>query len=372
MLLDIPLDDSNLLGASWKNDPFSEDKMFFNSMNVSIPKTSKTLMIDPHQSRVNKSFDFLIPHNISYLSNRNKVNENYSLGLTFCFISSMWYASNIVLGKYAITRNEDLTPYDINFMRAIVSLIVNSYVARQADATLLSWSPKAFWLIIIWNMAALVRSYSTVWSYQFISGSKWILIVNTSPVLIVLMGGWLLGERVTKVNYIVGALALFGCYVLTLSDSADDVEDSNPFLGHMFAFAAWLARALQSTIIRVLTSLWNYVAFPFYYSITLWVVSLIAFWFFDGLVNVLDYDFIDTTLLFLSALGTTFGMICLSLGMRYIEASAAAPITNLEVAFAFIADVFIFGYDFGPTDYIGAGVIFSSLFVHIGIKCIMK
>lgn len=136
----------------------------------------------------------------------------------------------------------------------------------------------------------------------------------------------------------------------------------------MFAFSACIARALQSTIIRVLTSLWNYIAFPVYYSITLWIVSLTAWIFFDDLVHVFSYDYIDVILLVLSAIGTTFGMICLSLGMRYIEASAAAPITNLEVAFAFIADVFVFGYDFGAIDFIGAGVIFSSLAVHIGIS----
>lgn len=206
-MLEVPVENTKLLGASLNYEMTDKEKGFFHSLNVSNPKS---LIQIPANSIVENSYDYPLPHNVSYVSNRKSNKQNYGLGLTFAFISSMCYASNIVLGKYAITRNDMLTPYDINFMRAVVSLIVNSYIARKENATLLSCTPKAFWLMIICNMAALVRSYATVWSYHFISGSKCILIINTSPVIIVILGGMLLGERVTRTNYFIAVLALLG------------------------------------------------------------------------------------------------------------------------------------------------------------------
>ena len=103
---------------------------------------------------------------------------------------------------------------------------------------LLKSSKKGFILLILGNFFGVLWSYPTVWSYQYISASKSTLIINTSPVLIVVMGGLLLGENVTKWNYLIAAGALIGCFVLTLSKSAESVPNSNSFLGYTFAFIA--------------------------------------------------------------------------------------------------------------------------------------
>ena len=77
---------------------------------------------------------------------------------------------------------------------------------------------------------------------------------------------------------------------------------------------------------------------------------------------------IDVLLLTLTSFGTTFGLIFIGAGLKYLPASTAAPITNLEVAFGFIADVFIFHYQFYLSDLVGAMIIFASLGVHITMK----
>lgn len=113
-------------------------------------------------------------------------------------------------------------------------------------------------------------------------------------------------------------------------------------------------------------------AFPFYYSITLLVVSVAVWIFGDGQINVLSYDLVDLALLTLASFGTTFGMITISLGLKHLDASTAAPITNLEVAFAFVADVLVFEYQFFLSDFVGAFVIFLSLSSHILFQCIKR
>lgn len=108
--------------------------------------------------------------------------------------------------------------------------------------------------------------------------------------------------------------------------------------------------------------------FPFYYTFTLFAVTTVAWATGDGLVNVSQYDLQDFMLLLLAAMGTTFGMITISVALRHLPASTAAPIMNLEVAFGFIADVLIFHYQFYLSDLIGALIIFTSLAVHVSLE----
>ncbi|CAI2373771.1 unnamed protein product [Moneuplotes crassus] len=298
--------------------------------------------------------------------------QGYMIGLTCAVFSSFCYASNIVFGKMALTRNTMLTTYDINFMRACVSLFVNSYQAYKNKVNLTSCSKKALILLIICNILAVGRSYPTVWAYQFISASKCLLIINTSPILIVIIGGLLLSEKVTYVNYLIGITALLGCYILTLSKSAESVPNSDPVLGYTFALMACVCRAGTSSIQRVLCSIWDLMVFPFYYTMVLFGVTFIAWIFFDGLINVASYDITDTILLLLASMGTTFGMLTISVGLKHLPASTAAPITNLEVGFGFIADILIFHYKFYLTDLLGACIIFCSLAVHITLQCYKK
>ncbi|CAI2373923.1 unnamed protein product [Moneuplotes crassus] len=295
--------------------------------------------------------------------------QSYMIGLACAILSSVCYASNVVFGKLALSRTPLLTPYDINFMRACTSLFVNSYQARRNNFNPVSCSKKGLILLIFCNIMAALRSYPTPWSYQYISASKCLLIINTSPILIVIIGGVLLGEKVTTINYLIGAAAVLGCYVLTLSNSAESVPDSNPALGYTFALVACVARAGSSCIQRVLAHVWHFMALPFYYTFTLFSISFVVWMLFEDQVNVARYDFIDFVLLVLASLGTTFGMVTISIGLKHLPASTAAPITNLEVGFGFIGDILIFHYQFYLTDLLGACIIFGSLTIHIILQC---
>ena len=112
--------------------------------------------------------------------------------------------------------------------------------------------------------------------------------------------------------------------------------------------------------------------FPFYYTITLLTIGFGMWIFTDDQINIMSYDFIDTILLILAAFGTTFGMIFISLGLKNMDASVAAPITNMEVLFTFIADILVFNYQFYLSDFAGALVIFFSLSVHVFLQIFIK
>ncbi|CAI2373664.1 unnamed protein product [Moneuplotes crassus] len=347
------------------------------SPNSLLISYDESMIVTQEQKKTFKSFevvDFESANEGLYKTGEEvpHSNQNYMLGLTCAVLSSVCYASNIIFGKMALNRTPMLTPYDINFMRACTSLLVNSYQAKRNGFDPKGCKTKGFLLLILCNVMAALRSYPTVWSYQYISASKCLLIINTSPILVVIVAGILLAEKVTYVNYLIGLTAVFGCYILTLSNSADSVPNSNPVLGYTFALIACVARAGTSCTQRVLAHVWHFMALPFYYTFTLFGVSFIAWMFFEGLINVASYDLIDTVLLLLASLGTTFGMMTISIGLKHLPASTAAPITNLEVAFGFVADILIFHYQFYMSDVVGACIIFGSLLVHIALQCYKK
>ena len=250
-------------------------------------------------------------------------------------------------------------------MRGIVSIFIVGYQIKLSKSNVFKLVKKAVVFLIVWCIFWLFRSYPTVWAYQYISGSKCILIINVSPVFIVIWGGLFLNEKVSWTNYVAAVVAWIGWYILTLSKSDESVQNSNPFLGYTFAIIAWIARTVTSLSIRIINLCANYMVFPFYYTILLIVMSIFIWMFTDDQINILSYSFIDTILLILASFGTCFGMIFISLGLLHMNASTAAPITNLEVVFAFIADVLIFNYTFFLTDFLGAFIIFMSLSLHI-------
>ena len=56
----------------------------------------------------------------------------------YAVLSSVWYAANVVFGKYAIKNNPKITTYDINFMRGIVSIFIMSYQIYLSKANVFS------------------------------------------------------------------------------------------------------------------------------------------------------------------------------------------------------------------------------------------
>jgi drug/metabolite transporter (DMT)-like permease len=336
-----------------------------NSKSVLIPFDAYiTETDDPRLHKSVELYDARVgrEHTLSVKS----VVQDYTIGITFAILSSFWYALNVVCGKYALTRNPILTTYDVNFVRGIVSMIINSYVVYKEGSPIWKLDGRAIKLLALSNFFAVIRSYPLVWAYTYISGSKWTLIVNISPVLIVIMAGFILKEKITFHNYLIALVALLGWYILTLSKSESSVVNSNPILGYSFAFLSWIARSVTSLMMRLMnrTSI-NYMAFPFYYSIVLLAIGFFMYLGFDDQVNVWKYDWVDTVMLVIASLGTTLGMIFMSVGLKHLDASIAAPITNMEVIFAFIADILIFHYHFFLSDFLGALIIFLSLSAHI-------
>ncbi|CAI2373611.1 unnamed protein product [Moneuplotes crassus] len=356
--------------------------MIYSKLPDDLQCPSKSVLISYDESMIlaeeiandYKSFEILDNDNkegsqYKSIGNDHNSSQGYIFGITCAVLSSVCYASNIVFGKLALRRNPMLTTYDINFVRAIVAVFVTSYQVHKNNVQLTKCSKKALILLIACNILGACRCYPTVWAYKYISATKCILIINTCPLFVIIIGGLFLSEKVTYINYLVGLSAIFGCYVLTLSKSDESVPNSNPLLGYIFAFIACLSRAGNSSMQRVLSNIWHYMVFPFYFSFTLFLVSLIAWIFFDGLINIGSYDLIDVLLLICTSFGTTFGLILIGLSLKYLPASTAAPIANLEVAFGFIADVLIFHYEFYFSDFLGACIIFSALGVHIMMQC---
>ena len=67
----------------------------------------------------------------------------YKNSCTYAVLSSVWYAANVIFGKYAIKNNPKLTSYDINFMRGIISIFIMSYQMYSAKSDVFKLWKKA-------------------------------------------------------------------------------------------------------------------------------------------------------------------------------------------------------------------------------------
>lgn len=250
-------------------------------------------------------------------------------------------------------------------MRGILSFFVTLYQARVSNCSLTTYTKASIIILVPWCILALIRSYSLVIAYKYISGTKSLLITNVSPILIVILGGIFLKENVHSSNYVLAILTCFGWYVLTLSKSDESVPNSNPTVGYIWAGLSMFGKSMTGIFTRVLSQMLNYMVFPFIYSLCLLGFSLIIYIFLSDQIHITEYTLSDTFWLSLTALSTTAGLIWWSLAMRYINASTGAPISYLEIVFAFVADELIFSYTFYFTDLVGAAIIICSLGLQI-------
>ena len=129
--------------------------------------------------------------------------------------------------------------------------------------SVLKYNKPTVLLMIPQNLIALMRSYSLVVAYQYISSSKSLLITNVSPILIVILSGVVLKEQISKYTYFLAILTCIGCYTLMLSKSAESVEGSRPLLGYFFAFLAMAGKVFTSLGTKKLNQISNYMVYPF-------------------------------------------------------------------------------------------------------------
>lgn len=117
---------------------------------------------------------------------------------------------SVIIGKYAIMRNPMLTTFDLNFSRGVVSMLVAIIQSKFNGYSITTYSKQALLVLIPINLISLIRSYSLVVAYTYISGTKSLLISNVAPIMIVIMGGFILHEKVSKFTYLLALLTCFG------------------------------------------------------------------------------------------------------------------------------------------------------------------
>ena len=73
------------------------------------------------------------------------------------------------------------------------------------------------------------------------------------------------------------------------------------------------------------------------------------------------YDFEDLVLLSCGGIGNALWVGGMAYALKYQSASKIAPLNYLENVLTLLADLFLFNYDFGVTDYLGIIIVSSSI-----------
>lgn len=132
------------------------------------------------------------------------------IGVGLAIASALGYALSVIFGKQTIRNNPKITTFDVNFARGVVSFIVTIIQAQVSGYSLTTYTQKSIIVLFLSSGISLIRSYSLVVAYTYISGTKALLISNIAPIMIVIMSAFMLNEKISKYTYFLAALTCYG------------------------------------------------------------------------------------------------------------------------------------------------------------------
>lgn len=168
------------------------------------------------------------------------------------------------------------------------------------------------------------------------------LLTYLSPLFVVLLAGWLLGEQVRLVRWVGVAVGLAGAAVLLGPEAAAPSTDPLRLLGLGMGVATALLMALALMQVRRLTRTESTGAIAFYFALVCSVAGLLTLplgWVMPGPIE----------LLLLVGTGIFGGLthITMTVSFRFAEASALAPFEYLTILWAVLTGAVLFGEEPG-------------------------
>jgi drug/metabolite transporter (DMT)-like permease len=227
-----------------------------------------------------------------------KVKNNKTIGIFFMLIASTCQILMSIFSKQVYKNNPYLTGFDLVFANSCVLLPFYSYVAVKRKVNV-------FWLatssnLLILSLRVLLGVIGTLllfWSFKFSSISQAILVYNTNPLIVILLGAFLLCEGI-RISEFLLMLGAFAGVILISSVKQIDGGDLKSY-GVQIAFLAAFIDGIGFICMRKINekAKIHWLISPFYLSCGFFLVMPLNF--LSDLVNFNKYSILDVFLLLL-------------------------------------------------------------------------
>lgn len=265
-------------------------------------------------------------------------------GVALVVAATFLFAAADTLGKhlamiYAVTMILAVR-YVVNL--ALVSLVMGPRHRRAV------WKTGRTGLVLVRGLCLALASISMLLALRLMPVAETVAIIYVTPVLVMLVSGTVLGERVSLLGWIGAGLGFAGVLLIARPGSGLDP----------WGVALALGNALLATgyhvLTRVLTRTETTMALMFHTALVGTVV-------FIGLTLVLRAETLptafDTGLMVALGMLATLGHLLFTSAYREAPASTLAPVNYMHIAFATVLGALVFQQLPDALGFLGMGAI---------------
>ena len=271
-----------------------------------------------------------------------------SAGLRYMALAAFWFSIMSLLVKMAANRG--LPSQELVLARAIVTLALSWWAIRREAIPMWGVNRKLLLLRGLTGSVALMAYYASVAELQLADAT---IIQYTNPVMTALLAAWSLGERVERLTWI-GAAASFVGVVLVARPSFLFGEGAHtiPLAALALATFGSFMSAVAYVMIRRLRETDHAMVIVWYFPLVAVPASLP----FVIMNPVMPVGW-DWALLLGIGVATQMGQVNMTRSLVAEKAAKATGMSYLQIAFAFLWGIVLFGERPHWTSLLGATVI---------------
>jgi drug/metabolite transporter (DMT)-like permease len=271
----------------------------------------------------------------------------FSRGVLYMAASAFAFSIMGMLVKVASPR---LPTGEIVFARAVVTLGLSYAMVRRAGLPALgnAWGPLVFRGLL--GFGGLTGYYLAIARLPLADAAT---IQNATPLITAVLAWWLLDERIGRSTVIAIACGIAGVLLIVHPSGAG----LDP-IGVAVALGAVTCSSVAYVTVRKLVRTEDPLVIVFYFPLV--ATPLALPWL---VVTFVMPQPIDWLLLAAIGVSTQIGQVCLTRGLAIEHASRATTISYLQVAFAMMWQLLVFGEVPTPWTIAGASLILGGTIV---------
>ena len=183
------------------------------------------------------------------------------------------------------------------FANSALLVPVYSYLAVKKKVNVFNLvSSSNFFLLTLWVLFGVSGTLLLFYSFKYASIGEAILVYNINPLIVILLGGIILCERIWIFEFLLVIGAFIGVFLIS---HVTKIEGDVRIMGIYIALAAAFTDGCSFVFMRKLNEKEkiHWLISPFYLSSGYFVYSICSYIMFSGTLNIFKYTTMDIFLL---------------------------------------------------------------------------
>ena len=290
---------------------------------------------------------------------KKRQNERFAFILGI-FTQFLWAVNGVQMKTFRLYFPNNYTDNSVMFWRMLPPCIIGYIICKYTNIHIQSFSElKHLNWFLCRNALAYLFIIAWIKMYSYFRVSTITVIGGTTPILIIIISVFLIGEKF-YIRYLLGVfLCIFGSAIIILNDrkpeSKAQILNDNLFVGILLGITNVTLVALSLVGQKVLTKEGMDIHLQAFYFASFNVVPAFIFGILTDNIFSSNWKYILYVMSngFLFYTANYFNTLCL----RYIAISKFQPITYLCIVFTFIISAIFLGEPVFFSDLIGTSII---------------